>query len=212
MQSRGRGPEPGEGALGEFRVESQGWDFAEQAQRLQLQWIPRLSAHGAPGQPRARSGSAKSRSKGGRVPAKWWGSRLEEACLRSLDPSALSPPVQRPVGGAATRERAVKLQPPQRSLVTQASRLPKRAYSGAAEPSRASGLRLGAGHRPRGSERPAAGCSASAPRCREGACEAPTARSLRTRARPGCPLRPILGAMPPAPRAPRERGEHGEVE
>lgn len=41
---------------------------------------------------------------------------------------------------------------PQRSLVTQASRLPKRAYSRAAEPSRARGLRLGARRRPRGSE------------------------------------------------------------
>lgn len=75
MQSRGRGPEPGEGAPGDFRVESQGWDFTGQAQRLQLRRIPR-SARGAPGQPRAGSGSAKSRSEGGRAPAKWWGSGL----------------------------------------------------------------------------------------------------------------------------------------
>lgn len=51
MQSRGRGPEPGEGALGDFRVESQGWDFAGQAQRLQLQRIRGALPVAHPGSP-----------------------------------------------------------------------------------------------------------------------------------------------------------------
>lgn len=152
---QGRGTEPGEGPLDYFIVGSpvgilQGKPSGGSCSGS------RGSAPGPPRQPRAGSSFAKSQSKGGLAPTRWWNPELEEVCLRSLDPGALSPRVQRPDGGAASWERAGKLQPLQRSLIMLASRLPKRAYCGAAEPwgVGGSGLRLEARHGPRGNETP----------------------------------------------------------
>ncbi|MEJ1279952.1 hypothetical protein NN561_010889 [Cricetulus griseus] len=96
MQSRGRGPEPGEGAPGDFSVESQGWDFAGQAQPLQLRRIPRLCpwcAQAAQGRQRLRKVAEQGRPRARKVLGLRAGSGLEEACLRSLDPGALRPRV-----------------------------------------------------------------------------------------------------------------------
>lgn len=89
MQSRGRGPEPWEGALGDFRVESQGWDFTGQAQRLQLRRIPRLCpwcTRAAQGRQPLRKVAEQGRPSARKVIGLRAGSGLEEACLQSLDP------------------------------------------------------------------------------------------------------------------------------
>lgn len=170
---QGAGPRARGRGSGRFQSGESGLGFHRASPAIAAAAYPEICprcTRAAPSRQRLRKVAERGRPSSREVVGLRAGSGLEEACLRSLDPGALRPRVQRPVGCAAARERAVKLQPPQRSLVAQASRLPKRAQSGAAEPSRASGRGLGAGRRPRGGEPPAAaGCSASALGCREGA-------------------------------------------
>lgn len=101
MQSRGRGRGPGEGAPGDFRVGSRGWDFAGKAQRWQLRRIPQHCPPRARAAQGRRAAPQSRRAKGGGAPAKWPGSAPglgRERCARG--PGSWRPCASRGAAGA----------------------------------------------------------------------------------------------------------------
>lgn len=158
-----------------------------------------------------RAAPQSSGARGGGAPAKWSGlarGLLWERCAQGARRPCASRGAARAPGRRAV-EREIKLQPPHRRRVAQPSQ-PRRLFASA---------RGAAPRRSRAPPGPPSG-SGSCPRAQgpagvhpgaEGRVRGPSGRPA-ARALLGRPLRPTPGAMPPTPRDPRERREHGEVE
>lgn len=209
MQSRGRGQGPGLGALGDFGVGSRGWDFAGKPSSGSCGGSPG-TARRAPGQPRAGEQLRKVEERkeaesqqSGRAQRRCWAGRGVPREPGSPSPGALHEAASVP-GGELTlwKEKSNCSLPKDAKLRRPVSSQRAPASARRAEPQSPPGP---AGWEPGAFQEAEAPVHGSDPEC------VPVQRGGVRGYDLGAPSVP-LRAMPPAPRAPRERREHGEVE